>query len=68
MREVPMSAQPSQAQPSDKPEDIAQLLGISVRTVQRLAESGEIPSYRVGTQLRFDRAEVLAATRTPASA
>lgn len=49
--------------PSDTPHDISQLLGVSVRTVQRLAESGEIPSYRVGSQLRFDRGEVLAATR-----
>ena len=67
-----MRGQPSpsaaQAQPSDTPEDIAGLLGISVRTVQRLAGSGEIPSYRAGAQLRFDRAEVLAAIRTPTPA
>lgn len=55
----------TQAQPSDKPEDIAELFGISVRTVQRWAKTGVIPSYRAAGQLRFDRAEVLAATRTP---
>jgi excisionase family DNA binding protein len=46
---------------------IAGEFGISTRTVYRLAKSGEIPSYRVGRQLRFDPAEVGIALRGQAA-
>jgi excisionase family DNA binding protein len=49
------------------PEALSEMLNISVRSVQRLAESGVIPHYRVGHQLRFDAAEVLAALRVEAA-
>jgi excisionase family DNA binding protein len=44
-------------------EVLAERYAISPRTVYRLAADGTIPSYRVGRQLRFDPAEVLAALR-----
>lgn len=46
-------------------ESTARLLKISVRGVYRLAAVGDLPCFRVGRQLRFDRAEVLAAVREP---
>ena len=42
-------------------ESIAQVLGVSVRTVRRLVAADGIPHMRVGTQLRFSVADVLAA-------
>ncbi|MFG2021106.1 helix-turn-helix domain-containing protein [Actinomadura geliboluensis] len=48
-------------------EGTARLLKISVRGVYRLAAEGELPCFRVGRQLRFDRGEVLDAVRTPAA-
>lgn len=45
------------------PEAVAQLLGISVRGVYRLASAGELPFHRVGRQMRFNPDELLAATR-----
>ena len=53
-----------QPRPDASVGDVADLLGISARGVYRLADTGEIPSYRVGRLLRFDVGEVLAATRT----
>ena len=38
--------------------DVADMLKISERTVRRLQGRGELPSYRVGSQLRFRRADV----------
>jgi excisionase family DNA binding protein len=65
-----MTADPGPlAVPTDEAEDVARLLNVSLRTAYRLAETGEIPSYRVRGRLRFDLAEVAAAvraTRTPA--
>jgi excisionase family DNA binding protein len=48
-------------------EATAEVLGISVRGLYRLASSGQLPFHRVGRQMRFDRAELLAATRVPAA-
>lgn len=42
---------------------LAAKLQISERTVKSLAAAGQIPSYRVGRQLRFDLAEVITALR-----
>lgn len=38
------------------PEQVAEQLGVSRRTVQRMAADGELPALRVGSQFRF-RAE-----------
>lgn len=40
---------------------IAQILGVSVQTVRRLVDADAIPHLRVGKQLRFVVADVLAA-------
>jgi len=42
-------------------EEIARILNVSVRTVRRLVEADGIPHMRVGKQLRFVVADVLAA-------
>lgn len=42
----------------------AELLGVSRRTVYRLAAGGKLPCYRVGQQLRFREAELLDFLRT----
>jgi len=34
------------------------VLGISVSTVRALVRKGELPAYKVGGQLRFERDEV----------
>lgn len=36
-----------------KPAEVAELLGVSRRTVQRLAADGELPGLRIGSQWRF---------------
>lgn len=38
-------------------------LGVHLETVRRLHRAGKIPSYRVGSNLRFDVQEVKAALR-----
>jgi excisionase family DNA binding protein len=50
--------------------EAAQMLRVSVRTVYGLIESGRLPAYRVGGQLRLSRDALAAwlleqATRTP---
>lgn len=40
---------------------VAEVLGISVPSVYRLAAAGELPSVRVGGSVRFDPAAVAAA-------
>lgn len=35
------------------PERVAVMLGVSRRTVQRMAAAGDLPSLRVGSQFRF---------------
>ena len=39
------------------------LRGISLSKIYKMAESGELPCYRVGRALRFFRSEVLAALK-----
>ena len=38
--------------------ELAEALGVSVLTVQRLASQQKLPSHRVGTRYRFDLHEV----------
>ena len=38
---------------------VAEMLGVTPRTVTRLAERGEIPSFKVGDVWRFHRQDVL---------
>jgi excisionase family DNA binding protein len=45
---------------------VADVLGVSVREVQRKAQRGELPSFRIGRLLRFSIPEVLDALRRPA--
>lgn len=37
---------------------VAELLGVSRRTVERLVQHGELVPFRIGTRLRFDPVEV----------
>ena len=39
-------------------EDVCELLKLSRNTVYKLAKDGELPSYKVGRQLRFSRTDV----------
>ena len=39
--------------------DVAQLLSVSEKTVYRWIQQGKLPAYRLGQQLRFNRAELL---------
>ncbi len=39
--------------------DVAQLLSVSEKTVYRWVQQGKLPAYRLGQQLRFNRAELL---------
>tara|TARA_R100000808_G_scaffold12335_1_gene30788 strand:- start:2585 stop:2881 length:297 start_codon:yes stop_codon:yes gene_type:complete len=41
------------------PDECADLLRVSTRTVRKLSDNGEIPSFRVGNQVRFLRADVI---------
>ena len=38
--------------------EVAQFLKINERTVYRLANSGELPAFRVGTSWRFTQADL----------
>lgn len=40
--------------------EVAEMLGCSVPTIERLARSGDLPSVRVGRLRRYSRADVLA--------
>jgi excisionase family DNA binding protein len=40
--------------------DVAELLGVSAQHIYKLAAKGLIPSFRVGTAVRFDPAAVAA--------
>jgi len=46
-----------------KAEKMAEILGMSLSRVYRLAADGTIPSYKVGGAVRFDPVEVLEAVR-----
>jgi excisionase family DNA binding protein len=37
--------------------EVAERLRVSVKTVRRLVERGQVPALRVGTQIRIDRDE-----------
>lgn len=39
--------------------DVSKLLGVSGKTVYRWVKEGKLPAYRLGQQLRFNRAELL---------
>jgi excisionase family DNA binding protein len=39
-------------------EDVAQRLGVSLRTVYALARSGRLPRYKVGRYDRYDRGAI----------
>ena len=43
-----------------KREEAAEILRVSVRTVDRLIEDGNLPASKVGRAVRIDRADVLA--------
>lgn len=49
-------------------EEVAELLRVSSRTVQRLLKEGKLPGVRVGRQWRIPRAELLAYLRGPTRA
>lgn len=38
--------------------ELAQMLGMDLRRLERMAQRGQIPCHKVGTQFRFNRAEV----------
>jgi len=38
--------------------EVAELLKVSEKTVRRLAARGEVPSFHVGAQRRFRRADI----------
>ena len=38
--------------------DVADLLKVSEKTVRRLQSRGDLPSFRVGTQVRFRRTDI----------
>ena len=40
------------------PKEVAQILRVSVRTVVRLAERGEIVAFKVGDLWRFHRSDI----------
>lgn len=44
-------------------EELADFLSMPVASVWRLSRLGQIPSYRLGRLMRFDRAEVREALR-----
>ena len=37
---------------------VARLFGCDVQKIRRMASKGEIPSYRIGRELRFDENEI----------
>lgn len=45
-------------------EEVAEMLRVSKNSVYRLAQSGELASYRVGRKLRFTSRDVEAYTRS----
>ena len=49
-------------------DEVAELLRVSSRTVQRLLAEGKLPGVRIGRQWRIPRAELLAYLRGPTRA
>ncbi len=48
--------------------ELAEVLRVSLSSIYQRAKSREIPHYKLGDRLIFDRDEVLAALRQPANA
>lgn len=44
-------------------EEVAELLRVEAKTIYNWAETGKIPSFKIGSCLRFDRQEILKAIR-----
>lgn len=42
------------------PKQVGDLLGICPRTVQKMAQRGELPGVKVGNKWRFSRAKIVA--------
>ncbi len=40
--------------------EVAELIGVNVQTVYRLAQRGEIPHFKVGTCTRFSQPKIVA--------
>jgi excisionase family DNA binding protein len=40
------------------PKDVAQLLSVSVQSINHLARSGKLPAFRIGKLWRFRRSEL----------
>ena len=49
-------------------DEVAELLRVSARTVQRLLKEGKLPGVRVGRQWRIPRAELVAYLKAPTRA
>lgn len=47
-------------------EEMAKIIGVSAKSVRRMANEGKIPYHKFGRFLRFDVVQVLADTRAPA--
>ena len=44
--------------------EVADFLRVSRQTVYQMVEQGKVPFFRVGTKVRFKRADILALTET----
>jgi excisionase family DNA binding protein len=58
-----VATMPTDPEPLLTPEQLAEAIGMSRKSVYRLAREGAIPSYRFGDSLRFKLGEVLEAAR-----
>ena len=57
----------SKLDPNDRylsPEDVAQQLSLSTRSVRRLVESAKIPAYRLGRSIRIKQSDLDAYMQT----
>jgi excisionase family DNA binding protein len=52
--------EPARTEPLLRKRDVVGLLGISLRTLDRLIAAGEIEAIRVGGQLRFEQVALAA--------
>jgi excisionase family DNA binding protein len=53
-----MKPEPTSVRPVMKVKEIAEYLRVNVQTVRKMAQKGEIPVFRVGTDYRFRRDEI----------
>ena len=51
-----------------KPEEVAQILGVSLKQIYRLAKKGQLPSLKVASSVRFDPHDVATWIRTRSTA